>query len=492
MIDFCKEHPHACQENFIGGINPYTVKQILKIPLNQTEKTGKTEPSVPLFPLGSSIKKGKNEKTEKTEKPFPLTFTKDLKLNLKAASKFVRVANVSNSIPEYLTDYSKLVKGEETADYHLIHGGSESSFNVFEKGPNRDELYIAFKGATGSDQDTKNVFNVIKNKSLEGPSVEAEKNYLDNLFKSGEIENYKSVKFVGHSLGGYKARLYGAKYNVDTELLNAHILPYNSFEPTSAETNFHTIITDPLDFKMLIQPKTATEIEGAVNHTYYQPLTEEGYKSAFGGSTSDSRFVEPHYAESWSNLPRETQNDLTESFKIKYPEMFANTAVAGISIAGSIYQAIHDPNYNPATDPMLGGATETGIVGFNIDPDYSWGSTAPSGGFDWLIWKSLQPIVKATASESNPLQDLATAKRIEVISGTDSSDIKGTTLSSKLYTFNYAGQDYYYQKDDSGNPTWFAESGQVLSQDIKDAYFKTLTPSVVEDDSFIDYNLGGG
>jgi len=464
--EFCRLYPERCIYNGRLNTNIFISENSAVIPRSTKQNEGQSvKPTAPKTVINSKFNA---PILQNYKKPLLAPFEK-----FKVFSIFRNVAEVSDSVPQYLTDYSKLVKGKETGGYIGLKGGPDSSFSVYTKG---DELLVAFRGSTGSTEDTKNVFNVIKNKNLTGDSAKAEQEFLEDLFKSGKAnflgKEYSNVKFVGHSLGGYKARKYGAKYDVDTELLNAHVLPYNSFEPTTAETNFHTIVTDPLDFKMLIQPSEATISEGAINHTYYQPPTKKAYAEAFGGEDSDPRFMEPHYAESFDNLPREIQNDLTESYKVTYPEMFGNTAVAGLSLASSIYQAIHDPNYNPAFDPMLGSAPETGLIGLNIDPDYQWSDSAPPTGADWLIWKALQPLSKAIASPSNPDVALKNAEAF--------AEAGGSTLSSELFTFNYNGEDYYYQKDAKGDPTWFSDNGAPLSQEIKDAYNSQSVPPAPE------------
>ena len=144
--------------------------------------------------------------------------------------------------------------------------------------------------------------------------------------------------------------------------------------------------------------------------------------------------------------------------KTHYPEF----GIGVVGIAGSIYNASTDPHYDPKTDPLLGSASELGMVGLNIDPNYEWSDKAPpSSGVDWLIWKALNPIAKSIASSSNPMQVEEMGKRIEKESG--------STLDSPLYNFSYNGDKYYYQKDSSGNPIWFTE-GEPMRQDVKDAY----------------------
>lgn len=405
--------------------------------------------------------------------------------------KVGKVATKDDAKLQELQDNMFLISGkQDVPGYEEILAGKK--FRVYTNDA-EGKLRITFEGAKGTAEDTKNVLNVIKNKKLVGKDIEEEEAFLAELFKNGskkvifEGKEYTDIKMLGHSLGGFKARKYGAKYGVDSELLNAHIMPWNKFEATAARTDMHTIITDPLDLKYLIQPTDK------LSHTYYQPLESSELKFAKQriGESSEPTFIDPHYDVSWQNLDREDQSEIAELLKTKYPSILANTGIAALGIAGSIYEAATNKDYDPRTDPMLGGANEAGVVGFNIDPDYQWGDTAPSSPADWLIWKALQPLVKNIASSSNPDQDLALGKKIE--------EESGTTLSSKLYTFDYKGEEYFYQKDTLGNPTWFSDNGAPLDQAVKDAYAAVATPpaSVSQerqpgDDTFIDYNLGGG
>lgn len=100
-------------------------------------------------------------------------------------------------------------------------------------------------------------------------SLEAEnqiKAKLDLLKESGY-----DVKFSGYSLGGYLAKHWGSKLNIDQEVINAHVFPYNTFDETSATTTFHTISTDETNFKYKLpnfNSKFAKDI-----HKTYPPLT---------------------------------------------------------------------------------------------------------------------------------------------------------------------------------------------------------------------------
>lgn len=447
-LDFCKAHPNACLENNIGRINPYNTL---------------AQPS--LFPESITKERGAFSRSQTSYKSNELG--KDLRRlassAVKGLTKSIRVGKLSKEKDlQELEDMMFLVSNKRDVEgYELI--GEGKKFRVYTN-PEEGKMRITFEGARGTPADNLNVKNVIKNKPIVGEDVKEEEAFLAELFKNGtkkihfEGNDYTDIKLIGHSLGGYKARKYGAEYDVPVELLNAHVMPWNTFEETTAPVNFHTIITDPVDMKFLLQPKDN------ITHTYYQPL--EANELAFArqrlGETAEPSVLDPHYDVSFQNLDREEQSAIAETIKTKYPEMIGNTVAGGLALAGSIYNASTDPNYDPRTDPMLGSAGESGMIGLNLDPDYEWKDSAPpSGGFDWLIWKTLNPLAKEIASSSNPDQLQSLGEQIEREAG--------STLTSPLYTFEFQGEEYYYQKDSNGNPIWFSEGGP-LSQDIKDAY----------------------
>lgn len=57
------------------------------------------------------------------------------------------------------------------------------------------------------------------------------------------------VKFSGYSLGGYRAKYWGSLLNIDQDVINAHVTPWNTFGETTAKTTFHTISTDETNLK---------------------------------------------------------------------------------------------------------------------------------------------------------------------------------------------------------------------------------------------------
>ena len=62
--------------------------------------------------------------------------------------------------------------------------------------------------------------------------------------------------------------------------------------------------------------------------------------------------------------------------------------------AGADIASGKDPTSNASQG--LSGMTEAGLVGLNIDPEYKWSDdNPPEVGFDWLAYKTTQPIKNA-------------------------------------------------------------------------------------------------
>ena len=362
-----------------------------------------------------------------------------------------RVGKLTNSFPPKLEELMRGVSGRPVKGWALELEGQE--FNIYIN-ETLKQMRINFRGARGSP----NVINIIKNKPIHGTDVTQEREILKELqLKNGkaEIDGVEySVTLVGHSYGGYKARLYGAETNTPAEIFGGHIMPYNKFPKTEAKVNYHTIINDPVDFKFL------EKLDSNVSHTYYQPLTAESQvlSAQIVGASTEPSILNSHYAKAWEDLDRETQFSIIADLKTKYPEL----GIGIVALAPSIYASATDPNYDPKTDPLLGGATELGFLGVNIDPNYEWSDISPpTGGLDWLIWKSLHPLTEAIASPSNPMKALEKDQNIEKIANKNDVPVS---------TFTYNGEEYYYKKDTDNKTIWFSVNGVPLSQEIKDAY----------------------
>ena len=377
--------------------------------------------------------------------------------------KTQRVGKVSSEFPKKLENLVRGISDRPVKGFETIFEGKQFNMSL---NPKTKEMRINFKGASPGEP---NVPRIIKNQKIYGPDVTEEREFLKALgLKNGKAEfegvDY-NVTLVGHSYGGYKARLYGAETNTPAEVFNGHIMPWSTFPKTESPVNYHTIITDPVDFKFL------ERLDSNVTHTYYQPLTPDSTelsRKIVGSPSEGPSFMDPHYAIAWEDLDRETQSSIVEAIKTKYPEI----GIAAIALAPSIYAAATDPNYNPQTDPLLGGVTELGPLGINLDPNYQWSDIAPpTGGLDWIIWKTLNPLAKAIASPTNPVQAETTAKDIETV-----GNLKDL---SKVQTFTYNGEEYYYRPDITGAPIWYSINGAPLSQDIKNAFeqSKTVKPS---------------
>jgi hypothetical protein len=366
--------------------------------------------------------------------------------------KSQRVGKLSKDFPSKLEDLMRGVGERNVSGFKTELKGEKFNVSI---NPKTKEMRINFQGA---GENEANVMRIVKNQPISGTDVTEERQFLKDLGLKNGKATYEGVtydvKLVGHSYGGYKARLYGAETNTPSEVFNGHIMPWNNFPKTEAPVRYHTIINDPTDFKFL------ERLDPNVSHTYYHPLTPESQALAkeIVGTSPEPSILDPHYAVAWEDLDRSTQNDIITAIKTKYPEL----GVGALALAPSIYAAATDPNYNPQTDPMLGNLNETGPLGVNLDPNYQWSDTAPpTGGLDWLIWKTLSPLAKSIASPTNPAQAEAESKRIEKLG--NQGDL------APVQTFTYNGDEYYYRGSTSA-PVWYSVNGAPLSQDIKDAF----------------------
>lgn len=77
------------------------------------------------------------------------------------------------------------------------------------------------------------------------------------------------VRFTGYSLGGHVAKYWGSKLNIDQDIINGHVFPHNTFDETTATTNFHTIATDETDFKYILP--SGDSVFQNDTHTVYPP-----------------------------------------------------------------------------------------------------------------------------------------------------------------------------------------------------------------------------
>lgn len=183
-----------------------------------------------------------------------------------------------------------------------------------------------------------------------------------------EIELLKesgyNVKFTGYSLGGYLAKHWGSEFNIDQELLNAHIFPWNKFAETTAKTEFHTIATDPLNFKYKF-PDFKGNISNDAHYTYPPP------KDANMGKFTD------HYIESMMDGERDMpkfENSMwgLEGEKIGRGVERTGNALAAAASGFSAYQDFKEGD-------NIGGVLNTGAAAaFLSGSEKAAGAAAPA------------------------------------------------------------------------------------------------------------------
>lgn len=182
-------------------------------------------------------------------------------------------SHIDSQIEIYNSMYKDFLKSgwrDYTPDFL---SGVDKHFDVFMNGKTK-EAYLAFHHYSADfDQGTSKILKNIINNDISTEDAMVLRNIplnetdkiLKNPHFSPEHENYirktvdhlkndigLNVKFTGYSLGGYTAKYFGSKLNIDQEVFNAHVMPHNTFEETSATTTFHTIATDETSFKYLL------------------------------------------------------------------------------------------------------------------------------------------------------------------------------------------------------------------------------------------------
>jgi hypothetical protein len=177
-------------------------------------------------------------------------------------------------IPQELTDVANMIEDPDeflrsNPEWDMLNNefaedqlGMKTYINDATK-----EIKLAFQGYDGRASDTDMVMKTIPN-PLKDAAAEFKKSdkysyttkEIDDLMK--EFPDH-DVSFAGHSWGAYKARHFAGLYDKESQLLNAHIMPWNEF-PKGGNHTFHTTISDPTDFKHIFPQKTTGE-----SHFYY-------------------------------------------------------------------------------------------------------------------------------------------------------------------------------------------------------------------------------
>jgi hypothetical protein len=320
--------------------------------------------------------------------------------------------------------------------------------------PDTGELKISFHGYDGKITDLKSIGKIAIGKDV---SETSNMRYTDRLlretiFKNGiekpsfefKGDTYTKFKFFGHSYGGYKARYFGSKYNTPAEIYNGHISPLSKFpepvngKPLTAEFEYHTIISDPVDIKYTGMLNRPNEI-----HNVYDPLEEL------------PSGIEQHYVTAFGMGAREPSTySGIKKYAITDPWGVAGSiAGIGLGLGAEIYGATKGER--PENMAGLGNLNELGVLGFNIDPDYHPDENSATG-WDWAAIQVAKPLVK-------PLSDL-TGKTAQIEAQQaairrDNSTKPPTPLPTEQYIYIdkshptvHNGVTYYEQKNYNSQP----------------------------------------
>lgn len=447
--NFCDRYPDLCNNSrfILGGPNDNA----------RQHNINPFEPPI----IKNSLGLTRPKKEDKTKDKITETSN-----SLIGKLKTHRVGELTDEFPPILEDYMRGIYKRNVRGFETELEGKKFNISI---NKTTKEMRINFEGASPTDD---NVMRILKNKKIIGPDVEEERAILKALnLKNGKATldgiDYE-VKLIGHSYGGYKARLYGAETNSPSEIFNGHIMPYNTFPKTEAQANMHTILTDPTDLKFL------ENLPNNVSHTYYQPLTPESVETskAVNGVVSEPSFMDPHRATAWEDLDRETQESLIADIKTKWPEF----GIGIVALAPSIYEASTNPDYDPSSDPMLGSINS--LVGENTDPDYQWSDlNPPTGSFDYIIWRTLHPLTEAIASPTNEMKAKEHAE--EIINSENNKYYTGP-----LETFTYKGEDYNY-KNINGSVMWLPLEGTSIPDEVINAYRDQPLENAADDPNLI-------
>lgn len=189
------------------------------------------------------------------------------------------------------------------------------------------------------------------------------------------------VKFTGYSLGGYLAKYFGSKLNIDQEVFNAHVMPHNTFEETSATTTFHTVATDETNFKYLL-PSDNSAFRND-KHIIYPPSDNVQDLNLREGNVWGNHLTNTIYEpESSYNLEQLHAAPTGETIA---PVMAKAGAAVG---AASIGADIINKNYTGAAvntamlgstalkSEVPGGVIQVGAMGYNTVQDFRRGEKA--------------------------------------------------------------------------------------------------------------------
>lgn len=254
----------------------------------------------------------------------------------------------------FFTDH---LKREELGDYDIFYDEVRNEV-VFSFGHfNPDISKKGLKDILANNAESQNALVLRNIPADDVENIEAHpyfsenvKNRLaDDLLKMRTVYPRSKITFAGYSKGGYLAKYWGSKFGIDQDLLNAHVFPYNTFEPTTATTRFHTIATDETNFKYVL-PNVASSDRKEEHYIY--PSVEEN--PDFDITTGDV----------WGNHRLENFN----------PELFYDTQTPEI-------QRMYEMPRGSTIAPKLGTAGAVlGVADIGVDIAQGQGESAAIKG----------------------------------------------------------------------------------------------------------------
>lgn len=224
LIDFCKEHPHACQESFIGGINPYTIKPRLKVFKFNFTSTGEVK-AEKVKENGEKVKE--KDATLLTSERKPVYFRGK---PTKSTEKFIPEDIL---VKAKLADASRIFyeSGYEEAQSYINETIGENTYTIEPDLSNdiglvvldqNDNVSIAYKGTdVNNPQELLTDGLSIFGKETKSPEFSVAKEQLENV-----IESYgKPQELIGFSRGSLFSMHLGNEFKINTTELNPLISP---------------------------------------------------------------------------------------------------------------------------------------------------------------------------------------------------------------------------------------------------------------------------
>lgn len=259
-----------------------------------------------------------------------------------------------DNIPKELTDKANMIEEPETflkdnPEWKMIDNetaedvlGMRSYINEATK-----EIEINFHGYDNRPEWEEMVMKTITNPFKNANKAFANSDQYSN--SKTEIESLMekfpeySFSFNGHSWGAYQARYFASEYKTTSNLLNAHIMPWNKFAKGGTHY-YHTTITDPTDFKHIFPTKRASE-----THFYY-PANEIVKDEAVV-----QKILSGHYISNYTN-PGEVGN-LSKFARVLNKTGILRSIAIGLTVKDAVDAVKKDVKQDTTTAQKVSDST---------------------------------------------------------------------------------------------------------------------------------------